>query len=239
MWEKIHMSDPLFDDVKALLEKDFGDDRILKQIFRACENNEVISNYERNYVKNLAETHLREKPEITQPSSTVEEKEIISDAVMPEISSTHQIQSFQSQFTRASLLSLKNSKMLFGIGGGIALAIIVIVAASFSGSSDVSPNITTPISSPDSLSIQTDLSSYHEKDLIAINGTSNISGSVNLSIENQNNELVWTEQISTRDNGKFSTLAIAGGPGWESSGDYTIKVDNGKETISNSFSFTT
>ena len=239
MWEKIHMSDPLFDDVKALLEKDFGDDRILKQIFRACENNEVISNYERNYVKNLAETHLREKPEITQPSSTVEEKEIISDAVMPEISSTHQIQSFQSQFTRASLLSLKNSKMLFGIGGGIALAIIVIVAASFSGSSDVSPNITTPISSPDSLSIQTDLSSYHEKDLIAINGTSNISGSVNLSIENQNNELVWTEQISTRDNGKFSTLVIAGGAGWESSGDYTIKVDNGKETISNSFSFTT
>lgn len=221
------MSDPLFDDVKALLEKDFGDDRILKQIFRACENNEVISNYERNYVKNLAEIHLREKPEIT------------SDGVIPEISSTQQIQSFQSQFTRASLLSLKNSKMLFGIGGGIALAIIVIVAASFSGSSDVSPNITTPISSPDSLFIQTDLSSYHEKDLIAINGTSNISGSVNLSIENQNNELVWTEQISTRDNGKFSTLAIAGGPGWESSGDYTIKVDNGKETISNSFSFTT
>lgn len=232
------MSDPLFDDVKALLEKDFGDDRILKQIFRACENNEVISNYERNYVKNLAETHLREKPEITPTSSTVEGKEIISDTVMPDISSTQQTQVFQSQSTRSVPLSLKNSKMLFGIGGGIALAIIVIVAASFSGSSDVSPNITTPISSSDSLSIQTDLSSYHEKDLIAINGTSNISGSVNLSIENQNNELVWTEQISTRDNGKFSTLAIAGGAGWESSGDYTIKVDNGKETISNSFSFT-
>ena len=232
------MSDPLFDDVKALLEKDFGDDRILKQIFRACENNEVISNYERNYVKNLAETHLREKPEITPTSSTVEGKEIISDTVMPDISSTQQTQVFQSQSTRSVPFSLKNSKMLFGIGGGIALAIIVIVAASFSGSSDVSPNITTPISSPDSLSIQTDLSSYHEKDLIAINGTSNISGSVNLSIENQNNELVWTEQISTRDNGKFSTLAIAGGAGWESSGDYTIKVDNGKETISNSFSFT-
>lgn len=232
------MSDPLFDDVKALLEKDFGDDRILKQIFRACENNEVISNYERNYVKNLAETHLREKPEITPTSSTVEGKEIISDTVMPDISSTQQTQVFQSQSTRSVPLSLKNSKMLFGIGGGIALAIIVIVAASFSGSSDVSPNITTPISSPDSLSIQTDLSSYHEKDLIAINGTSNISGSVNLSIKNQNNELVWTEHISTRDNGKFSTLAIAGGAGWESSGDYTIKVDNGKETISNSFSFT-
>ena len=233
------MSDPFFDDVKALLEKDFGDDRILKQISRACENNEVISNYERNYVKNLVETHLRKKPEITRPPPSVEEKEIIPDVVMPEVSSIQQTQSFQSSSTRTVSLSLKNSKMLFGIGGGIALAIIVIVAVSFNGTSDVSPNITTPISSSSSLSIQTDLSSYHEKDLIAINGTSNISGSVNLSIENQNNELVWTERLSTRDNGKFSTLAIAGGAGWESSGDYIIKVDNGKETVSNSFSFTT
>ena len=45
------MSDPFFDDVKELLDKGKGDERILKQIFRACENNEVISNYERNYVK--------------------------------------------------------------------------------------------------------------------------------------------------------------------------------------------
>ena len=232
------MTDPLFDDVKALLEKDFGDDRILKQISRACENNEVISNYERNYVKNLAEKHLRKKPEITKSTPSVEEKETIPDVVMPETPSIQKTQSFQLQSTRTVSTALKNSKMLFGIGGGIALAIIVIVAVSFNGTSDVSPNVTTPITSSDSLSIQTDLSSYHEKDLISINGTSNISGSVNLSIENQNNELVWTERLSTRDNGKFSTLAIAGGAGWETSGDYTIKVDNGKETVSNSFSFT-
>jgi len=52
------MTDPLLDDVKDLLDKDFGDDRILKQIYRACKNNEVISNYERNYVRKLAEKHL-------------------------------------------------------------------------------------------------------------------------------------------------------------------------------------
>ncbi len=232
------MTDPLFDDVKALLEKDFGDDRILKQISRACENNEIISNYERNYVKNLAEKHLRKKPEITKSTPSVEEKETVPDVVLPETPSIQKTQSFQLQSTRTVSTYSKNSKMLFGIGGGIALAIIVIVAVSFNGTSDVSPNVTTPISSSNSLSIQTDLSSYHEKDLISINGTSNISGSVNLSIENQNNELVWAEQISTRDNGNFSTLAIAGGIGWESSGDYTIKVDNGEETVSNSFSFT-
>ena len=37
--------------------------------------------------------------------------------------------------------------------------------------------------------------------------------------------------------GNFQPLSIAGGAGWEKSGTYTIKVDNGKETKSNTFSF--
>ena len=41
----------------------------LKQIRRACEHNEVISNYERNYVRKLAEKHLGKKPEFIQTSS--------------------------------------------------------------------------------------------------------------------------------------------------------------------------
>jgi len=41
-----------------------------------------------------------------------------------------------------------------------------------------------------------------------------------------------------KSDGQFSTLAIAGGSGWENSGTYTIKVDNGKETKSDTFSFT-
>jgi hypothetical protein len=87
--------------------------------------------------------------------------------------------------------------------------------------------------------IETDLTSYNKKDLISINGVSDTSGTVILSIENQNNELVWTEQISLKGDGRFSTLTIAGGQGWESSGTYTIKVDNGVEIKSSTFSFTT
>ena len=86
-----------------------------------------------------------------------------------------------------------------------------------------------------SLSIKTDLKSYDAKDLISISGVSDTSGTVNLSIENQNGELVWTEQVSLKSNGSYSTLAIAGGPGWEKSGTYSIKVDNGKETKINYF----
>jgi hypothetical protein len=224
------MTDSLLDDVKALLDKDFGDDRILKQICRACENNEVISNYERNYVEKLAEKHLGRRPEVVQ--TPVEEKPIIPNVVIPETISLQKMQTFQPPPQRVISSNSKNSKLMLGIGG-VALIAIIAVVASFSDFS----NVTNPIS--DTLSIQTDLSSYDNKDIISISGVSNTSGTVTLSIENKNNELVWTEQVSLKSDGRYSTLAIAGGSGWESSGTYTINVDNGAETKSSTFSFTT
>ncbi len=237
------MTDSLLDDVNALLDKDIGDDKILKQICRACENNEVISNYERNYVRKLAEKHLGRRPEVVQTKILVEEKptdpdvdiqetSIAPNVIIPETPSVQKIQIFQPP-PRITSSNLKNSKLMLGIGG-VALVIIIAVAVSFNGLSDVTPTN----SIPDTLSIQTDLSSYDKKDIISISGMSNISGTVNLSIENTNNELVWAEQVSLKNDGKYSTLAIAGGPGWENSGTYTINIDNSVETRSISFSFT-
>ena len=227
------MTDSLLDDVKALLDKDFGDDRILKQIRRACENDEVISNYERNYVRKLAEKHLGRRPEVVQTTIPIEEKPIIPDVVIPETPTIQKMQTFQPLPQRISSSISKNSKLMLGIGG-VALVIIIAVAASLNGVSDITT--TNPIS--DMLSIQTDLSSYDKKDIISISGVSDTTGVVNLSIENKNNELVWAEQVSLKSDGRYSTLAIAGGPGWESSGTYTINIDNGIEITSNTFSFT-
>lgn len=230
------MTDPLLDDVKALLDKDFGDDRILKQICRACENNEVISNYERNYVRQLAEKHIGRKPEFT-PTPSIADKPSIPDIQIPEIQPIQQTQSFQTEVPRISYSKSKNKKIMFGIGG-LALVIIIVAAVSFNGFSTGTTINTPSNNTPISLSIQTDLESYNKKDLISISGVSTSTGTVNLSIKNQNNELVWAEQISLKSDGRFSTLSIAGGSGWEKSGTYTITVDDGKEIKSDTFSFT-
>ena len=230
------MTDPLLDDVKSLLDKDFGDDRILKQICRACENNEVISNYERNYVRQLAEKHLGKKPEFT-PTPSVEEKPSVPDIQISEIQHIPQTQSFQTEVPRISYSKSKNKKIMFGIGG-LALVIIIVAAVSFNGLPTGTTINTSSDNLPISLSIQTDLESYNKKDLISISGVSTSTGTVNLSIKNQNNELVWAEQISLKSDGRFSTLSIAGGSGWEKSGTYTITVDDGKEIKSDTFSFT-
>ena len=215
------MTDSLLDDVTSLLEGDFGDDRILKQIARACKNNEAISNYERNYVQKLAEQYLGKKAEI--PSS-----------IEPEIESSIQNQTLQSQVSRSP--GLKNPKLILGFGG-VALVIIIVAAIAFSSNSD------SFTSNPKSeiqltLTIQTDLSSYSHKDIISISGTCTNSEIVNLSIKNEKNNLVWAEQLSIKNNGKYSTLAIAAGSGWENSGTYTVTVDSGSEIKLFKFSFT-
>ncbi|MBS3922822.1 MAG: hypothetical protein KGZ37_06720 [Nitrosarchaeum sp.] len=232
------MTDPLFDDVQTLLDKEKGDERILKQILRACENNEVISNYERNYVKNLAEKYLGRLPENTEDHSP-EEKPTIPDVIVPTMPLQQKIEIPTSMAPQIIQKKPKNPKMLIGVGVAV-LAIIIIVGISQSGIPNMisdDSKITDTDSSSATLSIQTDLSSYQKGDIISISGKSNTSEQINISIENQNGQLVWSEQISVKKDGRFSTLAIAGGPGWDKSGTFTIKVENNKETKSKTFSF--
>ena len=224
------MSDMLLDDVNSLLDGDFGDDRILKQIARACKNNEVISNYERNYVQKLAEQYLGKKPLTTKKPETITPEIPKIEIPKPEPLVTTQL----SQPTNNS--KTKNSKLFLGFGG---IAVVIIIAAAFLLSNNIDSSQTNVVSEIKlELSVQTDLSSYAKSDLISINGVSQNSNIVNLSILNQNNELVWAEQGSVKSDGGYSTLAIADGEGWENSGTYNIKVEDGTEIKSIKFTFT-
>ena len=221
------MSDMLLDDVNSLLDGDFGDDRILKQIARACKNNEVISNYERNYVQKLAEQYLGKKPLTTKKPETITPEIPKIEIPKPEPLVTTQL----SQPSNNS--KTKNSKLFLGFGG---IAVVIIIAAALLLSNNIDSSQSN-IASEIELSIQTDLSSYSKSDLISINGVSQNSNIVNLSILNQNNDLVWAEQVSVKSDGGYSTLAIADGEGWENSGTYNIKVEDGTEIKSIKFTF--
>jgi len=223
------MSDMLLDDVNSLLDGDFGDDRILKQIARACKNNEVISNYERNYVQKLAEQHLGKKPITNKKPETITPEIPKIEIPKPEPIVTTQL----SQPTNNS--KSKNSKLFLGFGG---IAVVIIIAAALLLSNNIEPSQSNVVSEIKiELSVQTDLSSYSKSDLISINGISQNSNIVNLSILNQNNDLVWAEQVSVKSDGGYSTLAIADGEGWENSGTYNIKVEDGTEMKSIKFTF--
>ena len=238
------MPDPILDDVRALLEKEFGDKRILEQILRAAKNDEVISNFERNYVRKLAEKHLGKKPliekkveEPKQSTSTIPEP-IPPKPIQPKPAQT--IQTLSSP--KISKSGSKNTKIFLGIGLA-ALIVIVVAAVSFSGLSELPTTIKTDqtpkTSTSKSFSIKTDQSSYSTGDIISISGNSKIpfGGQVDLSIKNSNNDIVWSEKVNVKLDGQFSTLTFAGGSGWEKSGSFTIVAEGNSETTSNTFSF--
>jgi len=232
------MTDPIIEDVKKLLDAEIGEKRILQQIKRAAENEEVISNYERNYVSQLMEAHF--KP--TEPETIIEYK---SEPVQQKISETKQqfVKAKEETippkkpFFESKIQSQMTNKRAFGIGV-IALAIILIVGISISGI-QITPTETTSSSQSSTLTIETDQSSYSKGDIISISGNSkpSLGNTIILTIENSNGELIWAEDIKIKQSGIYSTLAIAGGEGWEKSGTYTLKVAHGNLNEKITFSF--
>jgi len=234
------MSDPILDDVQILLDKEFGDKRILEQILRAAQNNEVISNFERNYVRKLAEKHLGKKP-LVEKKSSEEPKPIIPDVIIPSPITNNQTLQMFSKPPRAKKSNSKNTKIILGVGIAI-LVIVIISGVSLSEISDVSPTKINPnqiSSTSKSFSIQTDLLSYQKGDIISLSGRSNLSlgNQVYLSIENSDDELVWSEQVNVKRDGQFTTLTFAGGIGWDKAGTFTIKAESDSEQTINTFSF--
>jgi len=235
------MADSIVDDVQVLLDKELGDKRILVQILRAAQNNEVISNFERNYVRKLTEKYLRPKPVIEKISETP--KQIITDVTMttPSLSTNSQPSQIWSQTPKVTKSNSKNTMIM--MGGGIAALVIIIIAAVFmSGISDPnSPNLEPDQTSSNSksFSIKADLPSYKKGDIISITGKSNLSlgNKVTISIHNPDDELVWSENVSVKNDGKFNTLTFAGGFGWEKTGTFTIKAETNSEKATYTISF--
>ena len=232
------MADPILDEVQALMDKEFGDKKILEQILRAAKNDEVISNFERNYVRKLAEKHLGKKPPVEKIQ---EPKPTLLTAQEPAIKKP--IQSFHPlSEPKVSKPSSKNNKILIGFGVA-ALIIIIIAASSLSGPSELSPTINTEpkpkVTTSGSFSIKTDQTSFSTGDIISITGNSKIAfgKQVNLSIENSDGDVVWSEEINVKRDGQFSTLTFAGGEGWEKSGTFTIIAESSSEKTTNTFSF--
>lgn len=230
------MVDFLLDDVKELLLKDIGDPIILTRIQRAAERGEVISVYERQYVKKLAYSHLRKKPE-QEPTKTIVIPES-NPSVFPQKENQKPIitKSQRNQTFVSKIPNEKKTKIAFAIGA-IVLAIILVVGISQSNigeldsGDDASSSILAP-SKTTGLILKTDVTSYGKGDIISISGSSNpsLGSTVKLSIQNPSGSVIWSEDVKIKSSGEYSTLTIAGGSGWETGGKYYLKAEHGTIT---------
>ena len=121
-----------------------------------------------------------------------------------------------------------NTKLVIPIAIAAVIAIVAVVGFSAMNQGGVTdPVVSSTPNNP--LLINLDQSTYQKADIISISGDTNShSKSVELSIENSNGVKIWSENITPKNNGVFSTLIIAGGGGWENGGTYTISVSQGE-----------
>ena len=200
-------------ELDDLIRFGHGDVKRLRNIRDTVKHDNFITIEDKKYVETLISTHLRNQP--------LDENE-------PQV--TRKLDTKRSSSTDSSTFNFSNNKKL-GITAGIAAAIALIVVAGFS--IQTMDQVDTPTNSGTTtsnipLTIKTDNTSYKKADIISISGSlkSASTNSIELSIKNAAGDKIWNEFVNVKNSGKFSTLVIAGGGGWESNGVYTL---NGKQ----------
>lgn len=245
-------SDGMIDDIKKLLDGDFGDDRILKEIYRACKNNEAISNYERKYVYDLADRYLyHPNEEASQAALEPDSTDTTPDVVLPEkLNAAKKTAGMQARdyfaATRSDvadensvrLISSSNKKtsskgklVFAGIAVLMIAAAAIAVMMTMSESPDDIPIDGVPVGDDGAIrgefNVQTDLDSYRVGDLVSISGWHDTAGkTVDLAIIDPAGAVIWSESVAVKSDGAYSTLTIAGGDArWEQPGTFTVRAD--------------
>jgi|TARA_Y100000294_G_scaffold172395_1_gene187021 hypothetical protein len=203
-------------DLDDLIRSGYGDKNKLREIRETIKHDNFITANDKKYVSSLITKYLRNQP--FDESSSVEEDYVDEAESTP--------QKLVSKGQPQTSLSF-NTKLVIPIAIAAVIAIVAVVGFSAMNQSNVTDTVVS--STPNNpLLVNLDQGTYQKADIISISGDTNShSKSVELSIENSNGVKIWSENITPKNNGIFSTLIIAGGGGWENGGDYILKVVQG------------
>lgn len=261
------MADLILDEVLALLKMGKGNAMILERIKRAAEQDEVISHYERSYVADLARTHLGPghgrgvgsggAPDAARTGAAAGERAaavaadeaaarmraLAGRAPAPQAPPRRRGRGPVSLARR--LLSTRRRKIvavavvaLLVAGSGAALVMrggIGIVAVPTDPTAPAPQGVAGV---PPGLSVEADAVLFAAGDIVSISGGSaEPGGSVTLSLTNPGGELIWQEDVRARADRSYSTLTIAGGPGWESAGLYVLDAFDGRSRVTFAMDF--
>ena len=206
-------------DLDDLIRHHNGDVKKLREIRDTIRHDNFITTDNKNYVESLITMYLKNQPF---------DKSLSSQRPVTKIKLQSKPTTSSSDSKSNVAVSFSPNKKLGVLAGVVAaIAIIVIVGFSATNQTDIIDSTLSSISEP--LLVNVDQTTYQRADIISISGNSKSAStqSVELSIENTNGVKIWNENINLKNDGKFSTLVIAGGGGWENGGTYTLKAEQG------------
>lgn len=191
------MEDDIGANARMLLGLGLGDKRILEQVYRASINGEIISNHERQYVASLMEKHAVTVPKMDTP--------IIQRSAVKQVDTAS-----QPKKSRTTLMA--------AVLGVAAVAVIASIVLMMPG---------TLVSSPSGY-VEIDQSTYQTGDFMLVTGMSdyNIGEAARVNILDSNSNNIWSEDVTLRSDGSYSTIILVGQDGWIA-GEHTIQVAHG------------
>ena len=203
-------------DLDDLIRYRHGDVKKLREIRDTIRHDNFITTVDKNYVESLITTHLKNQP-LDKTSSTKQLDTKIK--LQPKLTTSSSSKS-DSTFNFSS-----NKKI--GTFAGVAAAVAIIVIAGFTLTNQTNTTDSVLSTTTNPLSVNLDQPTYQNADIISISGASSSNAEpVELSIKDTNDRKIWQEIVNPKQ-GKFSTLVIAGGGGWENDGLYTLIVEQG------------
>ena len=231
------MSQFFTDDVDALLKSGHGDSERLKRIKADFATKKLVTLEDRRYVEGLILRYLNPNAQM-EPERIVKipEKRIVP----PPTPQPAQSSSAELKYQQKA----KDEKRIPKIGGNTKMRSIVIVAgavvfAVLAVSYFVMNQGMERVDIPVTQNLDLDSDSYVRGDIVSISGTTRSAAtSVKLSIANPSGQEIWTETVDVKSDGVFSTLAIAGGTGWEQAGKYKVTVSYSGTSDTATFDFT-
>ena len=231
------MADLLLPYVDRLIKLQKGNKDTMLKIQRACQQNEILSISERDYVAKLAKQYLGE---YTNPYATASSAPTsASPAPQPHISKPIPQSIPHTERSTIQIHKIK-SKLPF-VKIGIALGVLCVIGIlgiilnnTIDDSDDIFNTPPSIISTNEKLPLSLDQSTYNKGDIISLYGVAT-TPTVTITITTQD-LVVWSEIVDVYDD-VFSTLLIAGGPNWSSSGVYTVEllVDTTRHTLNFDF----
>jgi hypothetical protein len=203
------------DDIDSMLKAGHGDQERLLRIKSDFLAKKIVTIDDRRYVEGLISRYL--KPRAQEPERTVKipEKRIVPPPLPPreQPKITPQKQVEEKKIPKIQDRS-KTRNVVIGVSSIVIAVLVISIVA-------MNQDVTYVEEQPKSIkNLELDQTSYVRGDIISVSGRADSGTTVNLAISNPAGQQVWSEKVTAKG-GVFSTLVIAGGPGWEQDGRYT------------------
>ena len=222
------------DDIDALLKSGHGDSARLAKIKAEFESTKLVSIDDRKYVDGLI-TRYMQAPEAPKQEKPKESTRIVPPPPPPRSPPTL-LEVKQKPKKEEKIPKIEQKTKLRNVVIAVCATIFAVLVVSFVAmNQDSEIGVVTPTVSK---VLELDATSYARGDIVSISGKiTQSTGTAKLAISNPDNSEIWTETVTVKPSGEFSTLVIAGGPGWEQAGKYTVSISYSGNTQSASFEF--